>query len=496
MTFKKIFFISLIFTLFIPKVDAATFEDGDVSYSIEHFDLVCNESPAQTGGIIGITSDNYFVPGIPGDLYLRKVNEHECVEMTTREVLDFYNNDFPLGTGYFTGNGAVSGQVVVKANSFYRNTAYIDVSGEPAVQGKLYYTFETGSDIMIDTSSGTTFTAGEPIPSGYHEQIWYKFLDSSVLDTKTVNTQDRYVLKNTWVAEVKSSTEVENDIQLDEKNILKYGVIVDESDFYQTIKTLNYDTSKFSDFYNNGLYQQSPMYNQYTEELLFPFSDISVRTHFYNANAEFIGSYSNLFAISDNLFVAMQNDTYLANEILNKNYESLFTDNTIEGIAHYKYNNYIGYGELLDINRNRYAYKLYEYKLLSNSNVTYDGNSISYDLTAPYNRIKAIYVNNKELESSNYTLSETTSNGNSNLTINKLYLDTLADGIYNLKIEYVDNATNNVTFKIENNTSANPSNSEPVPSTLDNIQGSFIIAIISIIGLTSSVIYIKKNKRV
>lgn len=502
---RNLFMIVLAMFLMLPfDVDASIYVQGDNSYSVEKFDLFCNGQVQQSNGIIAVTSDHYFIPGVLGDIHLNKVNENECIAMSTKEVLDFYNNEWSKSNGFWTYTDETTGDIRLINNSYYYGTTYIDASGTAVVAGKYYYPFESGSDVIIDSGAGTTFPEGTTVPNGYHERVAWKFLDSSILESKTVSSQETYLIVDTWVSEVVSSSVVEADILTDEDNILKYRVVVDEDDTTKVIKNMNYDSTVFDDFLSQDLVLQSTIYNEYTDEVLFVYSDnFTGKQKIYNSNAELLGDYYYLYPLTPDLSVAMDNENYIVNTILDKDYKKLLVDDTFTYLTPFLYDNYINYGELMDNDGNRYAYKLYEYKVLSDKKVDYDGNDITYDLSAPADRISKIYINDKELKDTNYNVSgqsvARSGNGVSLLTFNEAYLSTLKKGTYSVKIEYVDGASNSVTFTILNDpvvTNGGEGTSQPEnPNTYDGIGNSVLMGVISVIGLVGVFVYFKKKNR-
>lgn len=493
--YRYLLFIFFVMFLMLPfEVDAVSLVQGDTSYGIEKFDLMCNGHAQQSNGIMGITSDNYYVPGLIGNTYLSKVNDKECIPMTPREVLDFYNSDWPANSDLWTNVDEFNKLVYVIQNKYYSRTTYIDASGDVASSDKFYYPLNDG---MIDTSGGITFSEGDTVPDGYYKEVLYKFLDSSVLDNNTLSDTEIYVLPDVWVSEVVTRDEVLTAIEADPENALKYRVLVSE-DVTHVIKSIPYDPDKFTDIKSNAV-EQSPIYNKYTDELLFVYTDLTTGlTSLYNGDAELVGDYYHVYPVTPSLSVAMDNINYLVNTFLDKDYKKLLLDEAISYIVPLKYNNYISYGEYMDSDSNRYAYRLYEYQILSSKEVSYDNNEVSYELTAPVDRVSKIYVNDKELDKVNYSVRDQSvaraNNGISTLLFKNEYLNTLKKGTYSVKIEYLDGASNVGTINVVNDPviAVQPEN----PNTFDGIGKSIIIGILSLALLGGVFVYFKKQNMI
>lgn len=120
-------------------------------------------------------------------------------------------------------------------------------------------------------------------------------------------------------------------------------------------------------------------------------------------------------------------------------------------------------------------------------NVTY---TVGTDKTLPLrvedtdlSNLDKVYVNDKLLDSKYYD----TESGSIIIKLKETYLNTLANGTYNLKVTTLDGGEANTTFVIANSSIVNP-------KTGDGIMNSVLLGGISILGLLGTAMYLKKKK--
>ena len=161
-----------------------------------------------------------------------------------------------------------------------------------------------------------------------------------------------------------------------------------------------------------------------------------------------------------------------------------------------------------------------KYEFVSGKDATYDGKELTFKLNGLYSLFDKLYINGNELSKDNYTVVE----GSTIITLKNEYLKTLSANKYKLKATYTNGTSDETTFTIkavennsekntttnstENNseknttTNSTENNSEKNttvssvknPNTLDNILLYLGICLISVIGITSTGLYLKKNQ--
>ena len=149
------------------------------------------------------------------------------------------------------------------------------------------------------------------------------------------------------------------------------------------------------------------------------------------------------------------------------------------------------------------TYKNSTYKFISGMDQEFDDDDLVFKTDGPLGIVGKVYVNDEELDSSNYTLKS----GSTIITILKDYLATLSDATYNLKITYTNGSEATTTFVVKakdtaaanttpaTNTTTNTqtTNTSSNPNTADTIMISVIIGLISVLGLAGVVVFLRKN---
>lgn len=147
-----------------------------------------------------------------------------------------------------------------------------------------------------------------------------------------------------------------------------------------------------------------------------------------------------------------------------------------------------------------------KYEFVSGKDATYDGKELTFKLNGLYSLFDKLYINGNELSKDNYTVVE----GSTIITLKNEYLKTLSANKYKLKATYTNGTSDETTFTIkavENNseknttTNSTENNSEKNttvssvknPNTLDNILLYLGICLISVIGIASTGLYLKKQ---
>lgn len=129
-----------------------------------------------------------------------------------------------------------------------------------------------------------------------------------------------------------------------------------------------------------------------------------------------------------------------------------------------------------------------EYKVLDGNNqeVKPVGGTVTFRFNIDYSKFLAsgkIYVDDKLTDSKNYESSE----GSTIIKLKKEFTDTLSVGKHTLKVAVADGEVSG-TFTL-----AAQEETEQVPKTVDNIESSIAVCVISAVSLLGIAIYTKKN---
>lgn len=187
------------------------------------------------------------------------------------------------------------------------------------------------------------------------------------------------------------------------------------------------------------------------------------------------GKYIYLLAVLDN------EEYHLVLDSGNKEVLSIKKENRLDYISfagNIDNKRYILFGEISEE-----IIEINEYSLISGAKQQFKNEDLTFKFTGNINKLSNVKVNNKELDSQNYIKEE----GSTIITLKKSYLETLEKGTYTLKVEYSDGGYSNVDFEI---TEKLPNN----PKTFDGINNSFIMLSISLIGMISTTIYLRKKE--
>lgn len=89
------------------------------------------------------------------------------------------------------------------------------------------------------------------------------------------------------------------------------------------------------------------------------------------------------------------------------------------------------------------TFKAIKYKIIDGNNQTYTDSALQFEVDAPNSMIGKVYINDNQLDDTNYVVEGT------KITLNKDYLITLEDNIYSLKIKFENGTNDEVNFKVE-----------------------------------------------
>lgn len=130
------------------------------------------------------------------------------------------------------------------------------------------------------------------------------------------------------------------------------------------------------------------------------------------------------------------------------------------------------------------------YKFISGINAVYQGKDLVFKIDGEYSLFDKVYINNEELDSSNYTIKE----GSTIITLLKNYLETLETGTYSMKVSYTTGVIAASNFIIKEQETIEQNNEIKNPNTGDNILIYGYLTFISIIGLICSKKYLIERR--
>ena len=134
-----------------------------------------------------------------------------------------------------------------------------------------------------------------------------------------------------------------------------------------------------------------------------------------------------------------------------------------------------------------------KYEFVSGKTATYEDKELTFKLNGLYSLFDKLYINDVELSKDNYTVVE----GSTIITLKNEYLKTLSANTYKIKATYKNGSSDETIFTIKEKTISNEQNptvsSVENPNTGDNILLYVCLCFVSIIGLASTSLYIKKK---
>ncbi len=213
----------------------------------------------------------------------------------------------------------------------------------------------------------------------------------------------------------------------------------------------------------------------------------------------------NIISNHGNVYYSGKDNTIVIKVLADKGYK-------VDTINVYDSNN-----QKIEVNNNEFvmpnsdvtinvSFKPFTYQFTSGENEIYQGDDLVFTLDGEYDLIDKVLINNQELDSKNYVISD------SSVTLKNEYLKTLAAGIYEITVIYTNGMSDTTTFTIEKengvqeddqsdleNNQSDLENNQSVledkadnPKTSDGILFYIIFGLISLIGLVSTGIYLKK----
>ena len=111
-------------------------------------------------------------------------------------------------------------------------------------------------------------------------------------------------------------------------------------------------------------------------------------------------------------------------------------------------NYYFNWNEEDDVNVSA-TFKTIGYKFINGNNQTYTDSALQFEVDAPNSMIGKVYVNDEQLDSTNYVVEDT------KIKLNKDYLITLKDNTYSLKVKFKNGTSDEVNFKVKKTNTVN-----------------------------------------
>ena len=130
------------------------------------------------------------------------------------------------------------------------------------------------------------------------------------------------------------------------------------------------------------------------------------------------------------------------------------------------------------------------YTFTSGANAIYQGEDLVFKLNGDYSLFDKVYINDEELDKSNYTSKE----GSTVITLLKKYLETLEVGTYNIKVSYLTGVEATSKFTIKEQVNTKLINEVENPKTGDNILIYLFLISISLVGIISSKKYLNERR--
>lgn len=458
------YFIVSMFCVIPCFVYADVFTDGDVSFSLETYKVDC-----MSDDILGYNSKNEIVyaksKDNSKDYDYYKVSNNSCVKLSDDEVLEYYNRDYYSGLIADTFEIENNKATIKKQNYFYyyaTTPCDEECVNEGLVQGRDY--FDNEGNIIINP---------DPLLlSTYYVFKSFKYPNSTMLENI-----DYYDSLNKFA-------KIDKNL-VNSDDILKYRILTDLNGAFEEIDTISIDNKDIIKLLDDGYIVSNFMsYNEFNKKGYFHLASQD-EIMMYDTDGNKVGVFEEIYTVSPDLMnVHFCDKNNCFKKIVNNDYKVVFDKfKENESFHALRYKDYITYGVVVNDNDDEvFLAKLYTYKLLSGNNRTYNGKDLTFKFSAPMNRVSKVYVEEKELSDEYYNLKS----GSTLLTLNKSYLDTLKEGTYNLKIEYIDGASNSAVFNV------NITN----PQTGDNIISSIIIFVVSIFSVSLVCIYMIKKKNI
>ncbi len=468
---KKIKILLIVFFAFfigLINVNAEVLKNGNSSYVMDEITVDCGEEVYWSGS----TKEGRSVyVGIESDTHYLIDEDNTCVRMTASELLEYSNYINFTDISYHIEKNDDGEYVIVESTTKYVYDLYIKTEDD-TLQDKDYYAIDmTSGDHRLELVTNPN----ESELSNYYEQKYVTIPSSATIDENETYyvrvTGENYVIKK-----VPNEDKKEDDI-------LYYYVETNERTNTTKREVLKLDSSFISLIESSEMAYPFYDYNTNSYYIDFEWEDYYYTT--YRQDGTMIGTKTQdyIYPLVEDLYVKIVRDKEGIREgfeIYNLNNELLY-----EGTGNVYLENYKNYKGLLyiedhsDLSLEYYEFRTY--KILSGEDQKHEGKDIEIKSSGDYNLFDKVLVNGKKLNSSNYTVEE----GSTIITLKNDYLKTLTNGKYTIELQYSDGGFASTTFEITN---ALPS----TPSTFDGMPYYIVLALISLVGIMGTTLYLKK----
>lgn len=450
----------------IARVNAEVIDKGDDVYVFEDQPQKWCSNIEQDLWFYGMDSNNNYMVADNDDTdlyYWHKDNT--CTKLTNQQVLDLngevyeeYFEDSETGKIYHTSTFiSWNGYVLTSDKSFvtgktYYNSEHMTVTDLDVLDINTYYevaNFVRPANAIIDDNlsyytksyNGGSYDTFTPVVNPVEEDI----LTYYVKATKPVKTETLFKTLDKEVLD-----QMKEEFIAENKGILGgYNVMVFNGKVYIYFDSFDGKSGPFA----------SKTFDETLENEIVAFRDAIL---FSMDGDELISISTN-----DSKFKIFDRKFNLIKEYENSEQNYMVVINGI------------GYMELYEDDETIIKF-IHVYNVKDGKNQTYKDKNLTITFNGKYDLLSKVKVNDEELETDKYTKEE----GSTVITLKKEYLDTLKKGTYTLKVEYSDGGYASASFTVP----------EKNPETFDGIMTYILLAGISLIGITGSILYLKRRK--
>lgn len=477
---KKIFhlvIISIMAMLFIPNVNAEVKEFDNIVYKVQDKmleDYLCEDIKGHDLNIAA-TGPNKI------EVYDNEMDKYYQIDFSNlgvcKEVDGNFYDDEPYREYSWDGNKLYNDTYDLNVKIAYAKTLDKEIEknspyAEKGPNGELFHVENPVLENLSNYYEPYLFELAQEAydkDANYYKFVQHEYFTEGILvelDEATYEVGKYYVFAKPVKRELLVEVTVDEFVATKEKTGLETNITLTQSDFIYHAQINNnvylafsIDTEEqpyYAFFDKNGNYQT------------FGFDVIALE--------DILGSEDGYISLVANIEQKKQNvllDKYFNRLVLqevNRERGIIMPIASNENIAYFI--NEINSKEFIEISA---------YYLVSGANQKFDNQDLTFKFSGELGKLSSVKVNNEELKVDYYTKES----GSTIITLSKEYLTTLKKGDYTLKVEYNDGGYVETTFTV----------GEIVPNTLDNIGTSFLIGILSLVGLIGVTVYLTKNNK-